>query len=124
MTGNSDTLNTLPFGQSVQQRGDTCCIEMPSGPLTLSKENGGYWRVTSSENNDIEVVQAFVVLLEHRTDIRCIDLGEFVFPSLKVNKQLFLIFKSKKVLPFLLPLPVAKRLSVCKIQYTVYSILC
>ncbi|MFN3015179.1 GNAT family N-acetyltransferase [Vibrio coralliilyticus] len=82
MTGNSDTLNTLPLGQSVQQQGDTCCVEMPSGQLTLSKESGGYWRVTSSAINDKEVVQAFVLMLEHRTDIRCIDLGEFTFSSL------------------------------------------
>ncbi|MDC5855575.1 GNAT family N-acetyltransferase [Vibrio europaeus] len=76
MTGNSYALNTLPIGQSVQQQGDKCCIDLGEGRITVSKESGGYWRVSENTLTDSEYVKTLVLLLEQRKDIRCIELNE------------------------------------------------
>ncbi|MDN3609930.1 GNAT family N-acetyltransferase [Vibrio ostreicida] len=82
MTGNSLIRNALLDGQSIQQQGDKCCINVGRGELILEKHTTGDWHLAHCQVSDQDLIPALVLALEHRLDIRCIYLGDSVYSPL------------------------------------------
>ncbi|NAW57845.1 MULTISPECIES: GNAT family N-acetyltransferase [unclassified Vibrio] len=84
MTGNAtQSLNTLPAGQSVSQQGDMCCVELGLGKLLVSKEVDGFWQVKQLSVAGEDTLRALALAFEHTAEIRCLDVGDVTVPELE-----------------------------------------